>query len=380
MSDKIRLRSPYYVQITDEDSTYTLANATIEIKVITGESSSLSSASVLYTLTKDATGSFVIFEISELVRDYITTEFTGTYTSQPVWVNVSATGKDASNNAVTIALNGGTAGTSVSFTGLGFDAYSEYKDGANKLILDDRGTASQTPPSNFTALTNVDKIRKPVGEVFTVAVNSEAVDNGDAGFAAFYSSGTRVSPLVTIDSTTNTDSKITYVSCDADVTDEFRIYDNTDTSSPIKTIPVEEIKCSKLGFAKATFYNQYGALQDLFFFGKQIETLNTTEEQFKANAFNTSTVSYTTTSHQYKVFDKQAKESISLSTGYMGIEYNSAIKELMLSESVWITINSVVFPAIVKSSSQVFKTVAQDSLISYTVEFDYAFDQIQNIR
>ena len=52
----------------------------------------------------------------------------------------------------------------------------------------------------------------------------------------------------------------------------------------------------------------------------------------------------------------------------------------MLSESVWITINSVVFPAIVKSSSQVFKTVAQDSLISYTVEFDYAFDQIQNIR
>ena len=64
----------------------------------------------------------------------------------------------------------------------------------------------------------------------------------------------------------------------------------------------------------------------------------------------------------------------------MGIEYNSAIKELMLSESVWITINSVVFPAIVKSSSQVFKTVAQDSLISYTVEFDYAFDQIQNIR
>ena len=118
---RIKVRSPYYFQVTDEDATYTLATATLEIKAITGLASGLQSAPVLYTLTKSAIGDNVTFEVSELVRDYIATEFDGTYDNEPLWVNVSATGKDASNNAVQIALNGGLASASPSLLSGAFD-------------------------------------------------------------------------------------------------------------------------------------------------------------------------------------------------------------------------------------------------------------------
>ena len=60
---------------------------------------------------------------------------------------------------------------------------------------------------------------------------------------------------------------------------------------------------------------------------------------------------------------------------------NDPIKQLLLSESVWLEFEDLsVVPVIIKTSSQQFKTGVNDKLIQYTLEFEYAFDTIQNVR
>ena len=61
-------------------------------------------------------------------------------------------------------------------------------------------------------------------------------------------------------------------------------------------------------------------------------------------------------------------------------------EELLLSNYVWMTRPSTsgsgveVVPVMVKSSDLVYKTSLNDKLIEYTVEFEDAFDYINNVR
>jgi hypothetical protein len=51
----------------------------------------------------------------------------------------------------------------------------------------------------------------------------------------------------------------------------------------------------------------------------------------------------------------------------------------MLAEQVWVDDLSNVLPINLKSNSLQFKKSVNDKLITYTVQFDYAFDKINNI-
>jgi len=59
---------------------------------------------------------------------------------------------------------------------------------------------------------------------------------------------------------------------------------------------------------------------------------------------------------------------------------NEPIKQLLLSESVWATINGVVLPIIVTTENLQYKTRINDKLIQYTIECEFAFQAINNIR
>jgi len=377
MSTRIKIRSPYYFQVTDEDATYTLANATIEIQAITGSATGLATAPVLYTLTKSAIGDNVTFEVSELVRDYITTEFDGTYDNEPLWVNVSATAKDASNNAVTIALNGGLASTSPSLLSLAFDGYNLFNEGINyttdtPVFITDR---VDTPTSEVT-------IYRPSDEVIRIPVNVDNTDGNNSGWRyKLYTNNVEQSETA-ITTSTDTSDKIYYISVGTSY-DKVELYQDAalpSTPTLRYTILVEDLNCTKHESVKVTFYNRWGALQDLYFTGKTIESVNVTGEEYKANVIDFSTLTYNVAKHQYNQYDKQGKRSVQLSTGYVNEDYNAWIEELMLSEKVWITLDGTLYPAKPKTSSQTFKTRLNDSLVAYTIDFDFAFDQIQNIR
>ena len=51
----------------------------------------------------------------------------------------------------------------------------------------------------------------------------------------------------------------------------------------------------------------------------------------------------------------------------------------MLAEQVWVDDITTVLPVNLKSNTLRFKKSVNDKLINYTVQFDYAFDKINNI-
>jgi hypothetical protein len=362
MSDKIRVRSPFFLR-------YSYLNAASVDLTIWIKAGSPPFTQSNYSLSKTTIGSnsYVVFEVAELLRDYITTTFDGNYDStnnQPRLMKTEGVVKSAA---------GTTLITYTKDDYLVFDGYSYFEDGMNELISDTQ-----------YFLTDATKLRKPDGVSIAVAVNAEAVDTLGVSKASFWNNGSKVaSTEITIDSTTNSNSKIDFVTSGTEDVDEVRVYkDVNNTNELLASIPVVTQDCSKYDATKLTFYNKYGVLQDLFFFSKSIKTLKVESEEFKASnlTLSTPTPSYDVNEHQYKTFDKQGKESIVLNTGLVGEEYNEPMRQLMLSENVWMTEGSTVYPMKIKTTNFREKTSLNDKVFNYAVELEYAFDKIQNVR
>ena len=61
-------------------------------------------------------------------------------------------------------------------------------------------------------------------------------------------------------------------------------------------------------------------------------------------------------------------------------EYNETMRQLFQSEDIWIRDENKTLPVVVKDSSFTYKTSLNDKLVNYTVQFEFAFDGINNIR
>lgn len=130
---------------------------------------------------------------------------------------------------------------------------------------------------------------------------------------------------------------------------------------------------------KVTFINRFGFLQDIWFFKKSVETINTTQDRYNRTIAGI-TGTYSLNDHAKKVFNKNGNEIYSVNTGFVAEDMNLAFKELMLSEYVWATIGGSVLPINITSQSLTYKTVVNDKLINYTMDFEFAFDAINDIR
>jgi len=148
-------------------------------------------------------------------------------------------------------------------------------------------------------------------------------------------------------------------------------------------INVETLQECKYEPKKVTFVNKFGALQDMYFFKKAVERMNVEKESYKSNILD-SNMSYSRSNHVYRDFNVSAKESVTLSSGFLSEEYNEVFKQMMLSEKVWVTNitedGEQVLPINVKTSDITYKTSLNDKLVQYTIEFDKSFDTINNIR
>ena len=78
MSTIINSRSPYYFKVSDSS----LNSATVQIYIWTGQYSDRVVGDLKYTLSKQEVGdtNYVVFEVSELVRDFLETEY-GNYST-----------------------------------------------------------------------------------------------------------------------------------------------------------------------------------------------------------------------------------------------------------------------------------------------------------
>jgi len=260
------------------------------------------------------------FEFAEILNSYLDITFDGTYTSQTL--NITLEFYQYDDPDFTTQLNFQTE------TFLGLSGYSYFQQGDNFKY-----TATQPAISTTTLY----------------------IPDGVAGYIPFLDTG---APAITYNAFSTTATAITIGS----------------TEFTIKRICEPKYQNYKL-----TFLNKYGALQDLYFYLLRRDSTAVKTETYKSH-ITTPIGGYSINTHSKQTFEVKANDKFVLNTCYLDETYNDVITELMLSDKIWITENAQVLPIRITTSSLEKKTTVNDKLIQYTLEFEYAFDKINNIR
>ena len=298
-----------------------------------------------YTLIKNLptilTGTQTInFDIAELARDYIEITYQTDYVPQTVSISTLI-------KSYTLINGGGTPIDSASYTDKGFEAYGVFTEGVNPEVPFGRSKPTYLIPINETTSPDTFTILAP---------------NNQAGKLPSITSSSGL--IATSFSASDTSVTAEGVVCN-----------------------IKRIDCTKYGEGNRIIYiNKYGAQQDLWFFLKETRNLNRTNEGYKSNTitYPSGGATYSVQDAPNKVFNTQAKQTHTFSSGYYPEFANEQFEELLLSEFIWWSTvkkgSGIVIPLKVKTSSMAFKTSVNDRLIEYTIEFEEAFDYINNIR
>jgi len=122
------------------------------------------------------------------------------------------------------------------------------------------------------------------------------------------------------------------------------------------------------------FQNKEGAIVFMPFFKAKTESISTTRETFESDRGQPSMGN-----HQFVDFNVQGRTSYKINSGFVDENMNQIVKQLLLSERVWEYVNMEYIPIKVKSTGVEYKTRQKDRLINYEMEFEYAFNEINNI-
>lgn len=365
--NRIKVRSPYYLKYSDSSLSY----AELKIRIYSGSKTSGVSGTPKYTVKKYPIGSnnYVVFEIAELIRDYIDVEFNGTHNNDPVWVYAATELFDSSDTKI---------GNTQNFYSYCYDGFNLFEEGINyqtdpPVFISDR---VDTPTSELT-------LYRPSGEIIVIPINADKADANLTGYhyILFPSDGSN-STQIDVTSSDLTSNQIKYINLSS-IYNKVEIWTKPPllgTETKIYTVHIEEMPCNKHEAIKVTFCNRYGALQDLWFTARNTQSLKVESEEYKSSMVNFGTLSYSVTEHQQQVFNKQGVEKIILNTGLVNEDYSLWMKELMLSEKVWMKKDGTTYPIKITSSNLTEKTSVNDKSFNYSIEAEYAFDKVQNIR
>ncbi len=122
------------------------------------------------------------------------------------------------------------------------------------------------------------------------------------------------------------------------------------------------------------FQNKEGAIVFMPFFKAKTESISTTRETFESDRGQPSIGN-----HQFVDFNVQGRTSYKINSGFVDENMNQIVKQLLLSERVWEYVNTEYIPIKVKSTGVEYKTRQKDRLINYEMEFEYAFNEVNNI-
>lgn len=375
---KINVRSPYFITDNSVNGSSALASAKLFIRIYEGNASTSVTTTPDYTISSTAIDGSVTFEVSELARDYIENNFDGTYTGSAKWFNynIQRTYEDSTTDT--------TSQQNLAI----FDGYGYFEEGANPQnestvlqsndLIYTNDFANINIPVHVTSDTTVTYFKD--GEsIFTKTLLSSTnsadqvqyVSNSSLDADVFYNRVIDDGGTIEAFSCVRTIANGVYAEYDAD-----KIY--IDNGESVEVINVEEIEECKYTPYKITFVNKFGGLQDIWFFKRSNLSMQTTEESYKANIVSNGT--YSINSRQKTVFDKKGVERLQLNTGFYPESYNEVFRQLSLSEELWITYGTDVLPVTLLSSELIYKTSLNDKLINYTMDIEFAFNKINNVR
>ena len=341
----ILTRSPFYYNVT---LTQFSTSVDFEIKVGTGTLSTITPLST-YSITKTIptpTTTNTWIDISPYIREHYTYtpfSFTGV-TANEIRFSPS---KQVLLAQVTASFND-TIGSTQADQGnkyISVDGYGNYLEGQNH------------EPTKKILLSH-NEYKADYRGYFIVPLR---VASGDANPTI---NGVAV-PLAFSDGATN---YVKYI-----VVCVFNYTDLITVAFAGETITIEPVEECKYDVNQIQFINKFGVFELMHSYKVKKDSISIDSEKFKNNYTNGT--SYNTTKHQLQRFNAMGNRKTNVETGFMNEEYNQTIEELLLSEYVWMNGK----PVNIDTSSLDFKTRIVDKLISYSLDFEYAYDEINNV-
>ena len=340
----INTRSPYYITAPLIGTT---TSVTLNLKIhTTTESTSLSSPNYVITKNKAEDGiDYLDFEVSNMLKD----EFVHTpiYNASTALIN-SSQGDTLQLNYSFVYTGGGSSPT-VTKTNV-FDGYGYFMEGINP----------QAPTSKILLANDYYVVNK--NGYFNIPVYN------DGTYPNITVNGTPYT--LTTSTAINTKIKNMWLNCND-------LFGSVPVVVGGKTITLEVQEECKYQPFDVMFKNKYGAWEIMTFFKAFKESLKIEKNTFKNNFVANGT--YNINQHTYQDYNKNGREKIQLNSGYVPEHYNETVRQLLLSEHVYFLNNGNHIPVNLETSSYSYKTRLIDKLISHQIDFEYAFDLVNNI-
>lgn len=378
MSEIINARSPYFLKYTN--ATNILTNVKVELKIWSGLKTDVPTE-IDYTITKQPlvaeVGNYVVFEISELIRDFLQTDY---YTEaiDAVWVEAKVYRTFSSTPIVSTEIY------------LAFDGWGNFGGGANPRQTTTPMILQSNKKIQFVRGRD---IKIPVFAEFEPTVETE-IPLGVWNFVEdFWENSDPTwdqtsTDLDIIDSDDSRD-KIQYVviSTNNALSGDTITFTSTQGTPTTVVITIEEVCEPKYDAIRGIFYNKFGALQTMWFPNKSKEKQTSRSESYNANTINydAPNVEYSFFKHNKKRFNIVSGKTISVNTSLLDELFNIVIKELLYSESCWLekplgnTLETRPVNLLTKNFTR--KTSVNDKVdVQYNLDFEYSYEQINNVR
>ncbi len=373
---QINVRSPFYVEKTTSEPVIQL-----NLRVWRGTYIGDKPTNATYTLEKEAVDGKVIFEISELVRDYIE-QGDSIYALNTVWVETEL--DDFTLSAATTEIYLATEGYTIHTEGVQKSG-DTFEDHFVMLPKDMYGTYRLTgakgETSYFQVMTNATN--------YTDWVVTEHYSDGPDVVYQFTpvlpsSSNTIIQTILMPDNLTSVDFDF-----NGDTTTVYHdIFDCNKYNSPL---PEETVDYTRPLYYNAdlqrpvvlNYVNKFGAKNSFAFTLKHTENVEATSESFKRNVVNYGSLSSVNVEHSSRKIVKASKQSFTINTDYINEYYVNQLEELILSEYVWASvphISSSLIPVTITDKKISKKNHLNDKLIQYTFTIEVARDYINTIR
>lgn len=361
ISARIYARSPYIVSI----NTGTQVSGRIEVFL----SNTLGSipASPQYTLTKPIPSSNlteITFDISPYCREFISNS-----SPQPSLTNIQALDNyEYCYFEVYAYYDNGVTGEQLDalYYGVATNGYNSFEDYANADkaiygIYAKSGIYYYYPDSNTIGRIGHIGIDKSGGlSYITSAVYTDLIEG----------------VVTTVDLSTSGSNPAQFRVIPKVLTGNYfsgNILELKNGSTILKTFTFKPIIECKYTPVKVDYIDKFGMWNFLWFFKSSNENISTTSKQYNLKQ---SSWDYDPIYGVSKIFNKTGRKTFTLNTGWMEEDSNFQIEELMLSERVLIDGK----PAILKTDkTELFKHL-NNKQFSYQMEFEVAYDLIQNVK
>ena len=159
-----------------------------------------------------------------------------------------------------------------------------------------------------------------------------------------------------------------------------------------KFYPTCEVKYAPVQLA---YISKYGTWNYATFFKRSEETINKTSEQYRTITGNANTGAWSYGLHNpvYKKYNTNAKRQLSINSGFVAEEFKEVMEQILLSEYVLVVADSTVaknggyytytaangaVAANVATSSITKRKSVNEKLINYSLEIEYAFDELNS--